>query len=376
MTSRERLQTVVAGGIPDCVPVCPDISNMIPARLTGKPFWDIYLYNDPPLWQAYLGALDHFGFDAFWDAYYMLPWPGSEAASAWETYIVKRTDERIVTQACTVENGKRTWAERVDVYYLASPPTHGLRPEIAGVPPIPERWEPIEGAKPANNGPDAFKEAKARLGDRGMMGVSAGGTLAFGSEDDIYRYYDNPDKHEEWAEQRIAWFERRFAQIMAMEVKPDFLSVGGSGTLVYQTVEMLRKVALPATKRIIELATAAGLPTHIHSCGPEKELVKIMAEETNLTVIDPLERPPMGDCDLAEIKRRYGHKLVLKGNLHTTDVMLRGSVDDVVRASREAIDAAAENGRFILSTGDQCGRDTPDENIMAMIETARGYGRY
>ena len=101
-----------------------------------------------------------------------------------------------------------------------------------------------------------------------------------------------------------------------------------------------------------------------------------MAEETALTVIDPLEIPPMGDCDLADLKRLFGHKIMLKGNLHTTEVMLRGSVKDVVRASKKAIDAAAEGGRFILSTGDQCGRDTPDENLRAMIETARTYGKY
>ena len=129
-------------------------------------------------------------------------------------------------------------------------------------------------------------------------------------------------------------------------------------------------------KRGIELATAAGIPTHVHSCGPEKELVKIMAEETDLTVIDPLEIPPMGDCNLAELKRLYGDKIILKGNLHTTEVMLRGSVDDVIAASKQAIDDAAEGGRFILSTGDQCGRDTPDENLHAMVETARTYGKY
>ena len=66
----------------------------------------------------------------------------------------------------------------------------------------------------------------------------------------------------------------------------------------------------------------------------------------------------------------------MKGNLHTTNVMLRGSVDDVIAASKKAIDDAAAGGRFILSTGDQCGRDTPDENLRAMIETARTYGRY
>ena len=91
------------------------------------------------------------------------------------------------------------------------------------------------------------------------------------------------------------------------------------------------------------------------------------AEATSLTIIDPLEIPPMGDCNLAELKRLYGHKLVLKGNLHTTNVMLRGTVDDVSVASRKAIDDAAKGGRFILSTGDQCGRDTPDENLRAMI---------
>ena len=65
-----------------------------------------------------------------------------------------------------------------------------------------------------------------------------------------------------------------------------------------------------------------------------------------------------------------------KGNLHTTEVMLRGKVKDVVAASKRAIDDAAEGGRFILATGDQCGRDTPDSNIRAVVETARTYGRY
>jgi uroporphyrinogen decarboxylase len=99
-------------------------------------------------------------------------------------------------------------------------------------------------------------------------------------------------------------------------------------------------------------------------------------EETRLTIIDPLEGPSMGDCNLAELKQLYGNRIVLKGNLHTTDVMLFGSVDDVVRASRQCIDDAAAGGGFILSTGDQTPRDTPFENIFAVVETARTYGKY
>jgi len=96
-------------------------------------------------------------------------------------------------------------------------------------------------------------------------------------------------------------------------------------------------------------------------------LVKMAAEETDLTCINPLEEPPMGDCHLKRIKQEFGHKLALMGNLHTTDVMLLGSTQDVERAARQAIDDAAAGGGFILSTGDQCGRDTPDENILTLV---------
>ena len=376
MTGRERLLKTLHGELPDCVPVAPDFSNMIPARLTGKPFWDLYLYHDPPIWEAYLAAAKHFGIDSLMDGYFPLRFPEESPGQPWERHLVHRSPERLVVQQCSIENGRRVWADTVDVYYVGDPPTWGLAPEKASVPAIPERWEPVAGVKPVDCGPAGFARVKEMLGDQGLIGVFVTSTCALNNEADIYRYYDHPERHEQWARERVEQAERRFQRIMAMEVKPDFLCVGGSGTLVFQTVEIFRQLAFPAVKRVIELATAAGRPTHIHACGPEKALVKIMAEETDLTVIDPLEQPPMGDCNLAELKRRYGHELTLKGNLHTTDIMLRGSVDAVIRASKQAIDDAAEGGRFILSTGDQCGRDTPDENLRAMVETARTYGRY
>jgi uroporphyrinogen decarboxylase len=56
--------------------------------------------------------------------------------------------------------------------------------------------------------------------------------------------------------------------------------------------------------------------------------------------------------------------------------MLNGTVDEVIRASKKCIDEGAAGGRFILSTGDQTPRDTPDANIFAVVETARSYGKY
>ena len=369
---------MLAGKIPDCVPVMPDISNMIPARLTGKPFWDIYLYNDPPIWEAYIEAARHFDIDSLMDGYFPLSFaePALAERPPWEESIVSRSAERIMTQRSRIENGERVWHPTVDVYYVADPPTRDVPVEKVGLPRTPDRWEAVEGVKPVDTGPEGLKQVKALMGDQGLVGVFVVSCCALGSVEAIYNYYDNPHKHEQWARERVEAAERRFEQIVSLDVKPDFLCVGGSGALVFQTVEIFRQLAFPAVRRVIELASEAGVPTHVHCCGPERELVKIFAEETDLTIIDPLEPPPMGDCDLAELKRLYGGKIVLKGNLHTTRVMLHGTVKDVVKASRQAIDDAAGGGRFILSTGDQCGRDTPDENIRAMVETARTYGRY
>jgi uroporphyrinogen decarboxylase len=351
---------------------------MIPARLTGKPFWDIYLYNDPPIWEAYIACAKHFDIDAVMDGYFPLHFPKDRRDNEreWERFVVSRNANRIVVQALCKENGKRLWKDRVDVYYVADPPTYGVRPESIGLSPTPSCFEPLKGVKSVDTSPYRLTQIMDLMGNQGLVGIWLTSSSALGSQEAIFNYYDHPERHEEWAEERVAAVERRFRQIIAMDVRPDFLCVGGSGTLVFQSLDIFRQLAFPAVKRGIELANVAGIPTHLHSCGPEKELVKIMAEETDLTVIDPLEIPPMGDCNLTVLKRLYGHKIVLKGNLHTTEVMLRGSVADVIAASKQSIDDAAAEGRFILSTGDQCGRDTPDENLRAMVETARTYGRY
>jgi uroporphyrinogen decarboxylase len=164
--------------------------------------------------------------------------------------------------------------------------------------------------------------------------------------------------------------------ISTLDVKPDVLFCGASGSLVFQNPEIFRELALPVLKHATEKAAGLGIPTHVHSCGPESALVKMAAEETDLSCIDPLEIAPMGDCDLAALKRDFGDRIILKGNLHTTSLMLNGSPKEIRDASRKAIDDGAEGGGFILSTGDQCGRDTPDENLFMMVETARTYGRY
>ncbi len=377
MNSRQRLTAVLNGQIPDHVPVSPDISQMIPIKRTGLPYWDIYLYQRIPKWKAYIDSVKYFGFDSLMDGFANIAFEElGEMENIWTECIVFRDDSNIITQSYREVDGKKEWQSTVNVYRKDNPPSWDVHPHLIKRPLIPDSYEPVTDVSTWPTGEALLKWVKEEMGDHGLVGVTCGTSIVLKNEEMVYDFYDNPHKYYDKRDELLEYYEKRLHKLMSLEHKPDFIGTGGSGSLIFQTPEIFRELAFPIVKKVAELCKQYNIPSHVHSCGPETELVKMLALETDLTVIDPLEIAPMGDCDLKELKKLYGDKIVLKGNLHTTDVMLRGSVEDVKEACKRALDDAMEGGGFILSTGDQCGRDTPDENLFAMIETAKTYGRY
>jgi uroporphyrinogen decarboxylase len=362
--------------MPDRVPVAPDMSNMIPCRLTGKPFWEIYYFSDPPLWRAYLDAVKTFGFDGwFTDGSMQYQWPGSRNKMVED---MRKLEERCVVRYRGRVDDCRYTSETT--YYAADPPTETEKI----IKDLETEWSLIEKlfAVPVGYNPSLLRQQREEVGEQAAFGVSIGypgfqnwfGLFAGGIEALAYAYHDHPDlilRLRELNEQQCLVMME-----MILSERPDFVLLGASGTITMQSPKIARALCLPTIQKLTAMAKAAGVPTMIHSCGKQRILVKWCAEETDLNCINPLEMPPMGDCDLAEVKQSHGHQIALMGNLHTSQTMLFGSPEDVRRASLQAILAAGQNGGFILSTGDQCGRDTPDANIRAMIDAADEFGHY
>jgi uroporphyrinogen decarboxylase len=164
---------------------------------------------------------------------------------------------------------------------------------------------------------------------------------------------------------------------LVLGAEVDFVLTGGSGSVTMASPALWEKYSLPTLKEICRRCRDAGVPSMVHSCGRQRHMLETCAARTDLNCINPLEPPPMGDVTLRRARGIVaGTNLTPMGNLHTTDVMLLGSPDDVKAASREAISDAGRDGGFILSTGDQCGWATPDENLYAMVEAAQAYGTY
>jgi uroporphyrinogen decarboxylase len=378
MTHRERFLTAVKHGRPDRVPACPCLSYMVPAKRTERPFWDVFYYGDPPIWKAYLAAARYFGIDGrliYGGLRYRHDAPSKVQS---KTEIVSRTEDRLVTH--TVITTPDGTLDEETVYPIDNPPTTTVKmikrlkedlPKVRHLY-VPPTSYTAEGAEAMRR--EAGEDAVFCL-SIGYPGFHTFNDMFHGNlEAAVNAYMDDPEPFEEL---RLLLHNVAVKKAeMAIDYRPDILYLSGSGTLHLSTPEWVRRFTLPTLQAVTRMAKQAGVPTMLHSCGRSRWLVEVLAEETDLDCMNPLEAPPMGDCDLAEIKARFGQRLSLAGNIHTSSVMYLGTPADVDRACREAIEAAGEGGGYVLMTGDQCGRDTPEENLFAFVEAAKRYGTY
>jgi MtaA/CmuA family methyltransferase len=80
--------------------------------------------------------------------------------------------------------------------------------------------------------------------------------------------------------------------------------------------------------------------------------------------------------DIAVVKKAIGDRVTIMGNIHPVDELEHGTTTSVMEASRRCIEKASDGGRFILSPGCEVPRDTPIQNVKAMIEASKQFSTY
>ncbi|MBN1893065.1 hypothetical protein JW906_01155 [bacterium] len=382
MTSKQRMMAAFRKQIPDRVPVCPDISVMVPDRLTGKPFYEIHLdgrehngWTSATHSEVYVDAVRHFGMEGIY-MYGGLKEIRPEGAPEFESAVFDAPEGKRVKRICRTKTGDLTEEE---IYFADEPPWRQSKP-------VKDLRKDFKSLKQfIGEGGWKWEKSFRDYGRIGDSGVYAGMVPVFqdwwfhnrhGGFEQVYS--DFLMESDFMDEVHAFWMEWSLALIQAMvEAKPDIVMLGGSSaSLSVSSPDFFRKYELPFVRESARLCRAGGVPSHLHVCGRSWKLVELVAAETDLDSMEPLEEPPCGDVDIREAKRRVGKKLCIKGNINTTEFMLRATPDQVEEKCKALIDAAAADGGFILSTGDQCGRDTPDENFFRMVEAAEKYGRY
>jgi uroporphyrinogen decarboxylase len=138
--------------------------------------------------------------------------------------------------------------------------------------------------------------------------------------------------------------------------------------------KLIEGMIVPALAHIIQAVRRSTDHAYItlHSDGAIAPLLPAFAR-LGVDVIHPLE--PLPANDLAAIKAQWGATFTFLGGIDIRSAM-PGSVADVETEVRERLRVLAPGGGYILAPANHLQRDVPPQNIVALYECARRYGRY
>ena len=128
---------------------------------------------------------------------------------------------------------------------------------------------------------------------------------------------------------------------------------------------------LPSLKTLVGVIKDAGAYCIKHTDGNIWQLMDMLIA-SGVDMLGPLEPAYMA---LDEVRQYSGGKVGVMGNVDV-DLLIRGSAADVRAATKEILRRVSPLGGHILSSGNTISSGVPGENFMAMLETAREYGRY
>jgi uroporphyrinogen decarboxylase len=108
-----------------------------------------------------------------------------------------------------------------------------------------------------------------------------------------------------------------------------------------------------------------------HSDGNITEIIPELLE-IGVDIFNPLQP----ECvDLLEIKKRYGHRLVIDGAVGTQTTMPFGSPADVRKCVEERVRTLGSDGALIISPTHVLEPEVPVENIRAFVSACREFGQ-
>jgi uroporphyrinogen decarboxylase len=157
----------------------------------------------------------------------------------------------------------------------------------------------------------------------------------------------------------VVWIGDDFASNMGTFINPDDMAEFYFPLLKWQ-VQQLKK--------------SLGVPVVLHSDGDLTDVMDMIID-TGVDAIMALQ--PFCGMDIKLLKRDYGDRITLWGNINISDLLIFGTTDEIDTVVRETIGIAAPGGRFILSTSNSPAiPDVPTENLLAMYNAAETYGTY
>ncbi len=159
------------------------------------------------------------------------------------------------------------------------------------------------------------------------------------------------------------------------EAGPDVHCVGGNVPGGFMGRVNYDRYVLPFERKYIEHVQRNGRPAMYHNCGQVMSLVESY-KALGARMVEPFSPPPLGDADLRKVKAAVGDAYVILSGIDQVNVLQNGTVDEVRKATREAMEIGKPGGQFIMQPVDFLEYGTPTVNVEAYVRTALEYAGY
>ncbi|MFB0522925.1 MAG: uroporphyrinogen decarboxylase family protein [Candidatus Bathyarchaeia archaeon] len=139
--------------------------------------------------------------------------------------------------------------------------------------------------------------------------------------------------------------------------------------------KLLDEIYFPYLKRAIEPLRNAGIKTIWHCDGDMMPIIGRLID-VGIDGFQGFQEEYGVDLDkIVNMKTKSGDKPIIFGSVSVTSTLPFGTVEDVKRSVERCINIAAPGAGFVLAPTSTVGPDIPVENIFAMYEHGKNYGR-
>lgn len=187
-------------------------------------------------------------------------------------------------------------------------------------------------------------------------------------------YYYNPKLAEDIAKIVVEYFVE-FVKIAA-KIGADMFLVGDDYAHTNNTLmspKHFKKFILPGLSTIVSEIKKQGLYSIKHSDGNLMPIIDMIVS-TGIDILNPIE--PEAGMDIIKIKKKYGDKIVVCGNVDCKHLLVEASTNEVENYVKKLIKKVAPGGRFIISSSNSIHSSVKPENYLAMVKSIKKYGKY
>jgi len=138
---------------------------------------------------------------------------------------------------------------------------------------------------------------------------------------------------------------------------------------------LYRKMIKPRHRQLFShLKAKARVPLVFHSCGSVYPLMDDLIE-IGVDCINPVQVSAR-DMDTQRLKEEFGDRMAFWGAIDTHRVLPFGTPEEVRAEVKRRIEDLAPGGGYILNSVHNLQPEVPPENILAMFEAAKEFGKY